>query len=70
MCADPKSVKNNGNLTVFFMLLGSTSVKAARKTLVKLTPDHQQNEINCVQRKTKNKKIVRYIFNQQTYQEK
>ena len=36
--ADPKSAKKLLNLTVFFALLGSTSAKAARRTLVKLTP--------------------------------
>ena len=37
--ADPKSAIKLLNLTVFFALLGSASVKAARRTLVKLTPD-------------------------------
>jgi len=36
--SDPKSVKDTYDLTVFFTLSGSTSVKAAHKTLVKLTP--------------------------------
>ncbi len=36
---DPKIVKKTVKLSIFFTLLGSTSVKAARKTLVKLTPD-------------------------------
>ncbi len=36
--ADPKSVKKTVNWSIFFILLGSRSVKAARKTLVKLTP--------------------------------
>jgi len=35
---DPESVKKIDNLTVFLMLLGSTRVKAASKTLVKLNP--------------------------------
>jgi len=35
---DPKSVKDTDDLTVFFTLSGSMSIKAARKTLVKLTP--------------------------------
>jgi len=39
MLVDPKSVKKIDNLTVFFTLLGSTSVKAACRTLMKLTPD-------------------------------
>jgi len=38
-CANPRSVKKTVKLSIFFILLGSTSVKAARKTLVKLTPD-------------------------------
>ena len=36
--ADPKSTKKLLNLTVFFALLVSAGVKAARRTLVKLTP--------------------------------
>ena len=36
--ADPKSGKKLLNLTVFFALSGSASVKAARRTLMKLTP--------------------------------
>ena len=36
--ADPKSAKKQLNLTVFFALLGSARVKAACRTLVKLTP--------------------------------
>ncbi len=39
--ADPKSVKNTDNLTVFFELLGSANMKAC-KTLTKLTPDATQ----------------------------
>jgi len=35
--ADPKSANKQLNLTVFFALLGSARVKAARRTLVKLT---------------------------------
>jgi len=38
MCPDPKSVKKTVKLSIYCTLLGSTSVKAARKTLVKLTP--------------------------------
>jgi len=34
----PKAEKDTDDLTVFFALLGSMSVKAALKTLVKLTP--------------------------------
>jgi hypothetical protein len=36
--ANPKSAKKADNLTVFFALLGSACVKAACKTLMKLTP--------------------------------
>ncbi len=39
-CADPKSTKND-NLNVFFMLLGPSCVKAARRMLVKMTPGSQ-----------------------------
>ena len=35
---DPKSVKDTDDLTVFFTLSWSVSIKAAPKTLVKLTP--------------------------------
>ncbi len=38
MRADPESAKKTDNLTVFFMLLGSACIKAARKMFVKLTP--------------------------------
>ncbi len=37
MCADPESAKKTDNLTVFFALLGSVCIKAARKMLEKLT---------------------------------
>jgi hypothetical protein len=41
---DPKSVKKDtDDLTVFFTLLGSTSAKAVRSTLMKLTPVQAQN---------------------------
>jgi len=36
--ADPKSTKKIDDFTVFFALSGSAPVKAARKTLMKLTP--------------------------------
>jgi len=36
--ADPKSAKKTDNLTVFFALLESARLNAARKTLTKLTP--------------------------------
>jgi len=36
-CADPKSIKKTVKLSIF-MLLGSTSVKAVHKTLMKLNP--------------------------------
>jgi len=35
----PKALKDTAELTVFFTLLGSTSLKAVCKMLVKLTPD-------------------------------
>jgi len=38
MLADPKSVKKTVKLSIFFMLLGSTSVKAVSRTLMKLSP--------------------------------
>jgi hypothetical protein len=42
-------LKDTDVLTVFFMLSGSTSVKAARKTLVKLIPGDQfSNDISGV----------------------
>ena len=37
--ADPESAKKTVKLSSFFALLGSASVKGARRTLVKLTPD-------------------------------
>ena len=37
--ADPKWVKMTIKFSIFFMLQGSTSVKAARKTLMELSPD-------------------------------
>ena len=46
--ADPESAKKIVKLPVssFFPLLGSASVKAARRTLVKLTPDlHTLSEL-------------------------
>ena len=36
--ADPESAKKQLDLTVFFALLGSASVKAARRMLMKVTP--------------------------------
>jgi hypothetical protein len=39
MLTDPKPAKNTVMLLVFFSLLGSTRVKAALKTLMKLTLD-------------------------------
>jgi hypothetical protein len=37
MCADPQSEKKDRRFDCIFALLGSGSVKAARKMLVKLT---------------------------------
>ncbi len=36
----PKSVKNQSSCQYLFMLLGSTGAKAARRMLMKLTPNH------------------------------
>ena len=41
---DPKSAKKTVKLSSFFALLGSTSVKAARRTLVKLNPGRNARE--------------------------
>jgi len=38
MHADPENAKKIVKLLVFFALLGSAHVKAARRTLMKLTP--------------------------------
>jgi len=38
MLADPKSAKKTDKLTVLYVLLESSSVKAAHKMLMKLTP--------------------------------
>jgi len=38
MKADPKSTKNTVKPSIFFALLGPSSMKAARKMLVKSTP--------------------------------
>jgi len=45
----PKAQKKTVNLSVFFALLGSASVKAARRKLMKLTP-----AINFINVKRKN----------------
>jgi len=39
MLIDPESVKKIDNLTVFLNVLGSARVKAARRTLMKLSSD-------------------------------
>jgi len=41
---DPESIKKIDKLTVFFTLLGSASVKAVRRTLMKLSPDQSDKE--------------------------
>jgi len=41
MLSDPKSVKIQSSHQYLFALLGLAHVKAARKTLMKLTPDFQ-----------------------------
>jgi len=40
---DPKRAKNTVKLLVFFALLGSVSIKAACKMLVKSTPEIKSN---------------------------
>ncbi len=42
---DPKRVKKTDDLTVFFTLLGSTSVKAVPRTLMKLSPGVNFNDV-------------------------
>ena len=42
---DPKSEKKTDSLTVFFVLLGSTQVKAACKTLMNLTPGEEPTNV-------------------------
>jgi len=39
MHADPKFAKKTGNMSVFFVLLGSSCIKSDHRMLVKLTPD-------------------------------
>ncbi len=39
MCTGPKSAKRQSSHLILFTLLGSVCAKAARKTIVKLTPD-------------------------------
>jgi len=46
----PKAQKDTYDLTVFFVLLGSSSVKAEHKMLVKLTPDVKERFLKLVQR--------------------
>ncbi len=62
--ANPKSAKMTDGLTVFFALLGSALVKAARKTLMKLTPiGHRDSElIECFAFVSIKKKICVPIF--------
>jgi hypothetical protein len=38
-CADSKAQNKTDKLTVFFVLLGSARVKAARRVLMKSNPD-------------------------------
>ncbi len=42
---DPESVRIQSNPQYLFTLLGSTCAKAARRTLVKLTPDDVETYI-------------------------
>ena len=44
MHADPKSVKFQSLLSVFFVLLGSACVKTSSKLLMKLTPDDDDTQ--------------------------
>jgi len=44
MCADPKSAKRQQHHMCLFALLGSMQVKAARKTVVKSTPEEEKEE--------------------------
>jgi hypothetical protein len=47
LCAKiPKVAKDSVYVSVFFALLGSARIKAARKMLVKSTPEH--DFVNCV----------------------
>jgi len=46
MLVDPENVKKIDNLTVFFTLLGSSSVKAVRRMLMKLS--HSLHKSSCV----------------------
>ena len=65
--ADPKSAIKLLNLTVVFALLGSTSVKAARRMLVKLNP--RVNFINMLMRSFYVRKCcgAQLLFHQQNY---
>jgi len=45
---DPKSTKKTDGLTVFFLILGSTFVKAVRKILVKWTPPHANMQLSFI----------------------
>jgi len=44
MLVDPERVKKIENLTIFFMLLGSASVKAVCRRLMKLCPGFNQTK--------------------------
>ena len=56
-CADPKSAIKLLNLTVFFALSGSAGIKAAQRTLVKLTPEEMWLRTRFEVRKTRNKNL-------------
>ncbi len=62
--AIPKSAKKTDGSTVFFALLGSALVKAAHKTLMKLTPiGHRDSElIECFADVSFKKKIASLYF--------
>ncbi len=42
----PQSVKFKSNFQYLFTLLGSANIKAAHRTLMKLTPGHSTKKIN------------------------
>ena len=60
--ADPKSAKKLLNLTVFFALLGSLRGKAARRTLVKLTPIDQRGQRGRQRSFTSSKPVILNLF--------
>ena len=57
MLADPKSAKKLLDLAVFFALLGSAHVKAARKMLVILIPEVEEKRAGKRQDNDKRQKV-------------